>query len=182
MSGESVYLNYATALFDLVGKEESATYLDALRDIKKHFDDDPEFLELLSSYSIPKEKQMEIAEKVFGEYKLPHLVEFLKVILKHRRMAHFGEILSCFATLANEANQISEGLVYSARKLSPKDLKTLEATFTKKLGHQVILKNTVQSSLLGGVKVFLEGKVYDGSLRAKLLGLEKQLLNEGGNA
>jgi F-type H+-transporting ATPase subunit delta len=84
--------------------------------------------------------------------------------------------------LANEANQISEGLVYSARKLSPKDLKTLEATFTKKLGHQVILKNTVQSSLLGGVKVFLEGKVYDGSLLAKLLGLEKQLLNEGGNA
>ncbi|MCF0113484.1 MAG: F0F1 ATP synthase subunit delta, partial [Bacilli bacterium] len=51
----------------------------------------------------------------------------------------------------------------------------------KRVGGKVELKNEVDHTLLGGVKVALEGKVYDGTLRGKLNELQRQL-QQGGNA
>jgi F0F1-type ATP synthase delta subunit len=45
----------------------------------------------------------------------------------------------------------------------------------------VELKNVIEPGLIGGVKVALDGKVYDGSLRNRLMGLENTLMKSGGS-
>ena len=66
-------------------------------------------------------------------------------------------------------------------KLTPEALSSIEKALQKRVGGKVELKNEVDHTLLGGVKVSLEGKVYDGTLRGKLNELQRQL-QQGGNA
>ena len=49
------------------------------------------------------------------------------------------------------------------------------------VGNSVELKNVIEPGLIGGVKVALDGKVYDGSLRNRLMGLENTLMKSGGS-
>jgi ribosomal 50S subunit-associated protein YjgA (DUF615 family) len=44
------------------------------------------------------------------------------------------------------------------------------------------LENRTEPSLLGGVKVAIDGKVYDGTLNTKLEALRSRLLAQGGEA
>ena len=122
-----------------------------------------------------KEEKEEIIDKVFSLYGLTHLAPFIKVLSSHHRLSLLNDIVREFATLSNEENGVAEGRIYSASKLSENDRKAVERAFKKKLGKEVSLINIVQPSLLGGIKVALEGKVYDGTLRNKLMTLEKEL-------
>lgn len=178
---DSVFQNYAIALFSLTKEKDSQAYLAALRKVEGDFADNPEFLAFLSSYSIPLETRLAALEKVYGSQKLEYLPRFLGLLVKHHRIRHLNEVEREFASLVNDEHGILEGIVYSASKLEEKDIKRIEEAFHKKLGKKVSLKNRVDEKILGGVKVALDGKVYDGSLRNRLLDLEKQLLAGGSN-
>ena len=83
--------------------------------------------------------------------------------------------MDAFQSLVDEAKGRRQGIVYSSTPLSEKQIKELEQAFQKRNGYEVRLKNKVDETLLGGLKVALDGKVYDGSLKAKLLELQKTL-------
>jgi F-type H+-transporting ATPase subunit delta len=177
----SIYANYAYAFFDLVRDRELDAYSGAVKSIKEDFADNPEFLRLLSSYIIDKSELHRIVEEVYGKYSLPYLMDFMKVLVDNRRIAHFEEIAKCFVSLANEKLGIGEGIIYSSLKLDSEAVGRIESAFAKKLSKRVSLRNVVDPSLLGGVKVALEGKVYDGSVRNRLFELQKHLLSGGNN-
>lgn len=178
---ESVFQNYALALYSLTKEKNSQEYLLALRELEKEFEASPDFLAFLSSYSIPLETRLGSLEKLYGSSELEYLPRFLGLLVKHHRIRHLGEVEREFAALVNEEHGVLEGIVYSASKLEEKDIKRIESAFQKKLGKKISLKNRVDENILGGVKVALDGKVYDGSLRNRLLDLEKQLLAGGSN-
>jgi F-type H+-transporting ATPase subunit delta len=46
-----------------------------------------------------------------------------------------------------------------------------------KIGKEVLLKNRVEASLVGGVRVFVAGKLIDYSVRGRLAGLRRAMLN-----
>ncbi len=178
---ESVYQNYAIALFSLTKEKDGQEYLSALRKVEKDLSENPDFLAFLSSYSIPLETRLAALSKVYEPLKLAYLPRFLGLLVQHHRIRHLNEVEREFAALVNEEHGILEGIVYSASKLEEKDIKRIEKAFERKLGKKVALKNRVDEKILGGVKVALDGKVYDGSIRNRLLDLEKQLLAGGSN-
>lgn len=178
---ESVYQNYALALYSLTKEKDSQEYLKALRKVRTDFSDHPEFLAFLSSYSIPLQTRLRSLDEVYGSLELEYLPRFLGLLVKHHRIRHLDEAEREFASLVNEEHGVLEGIVYSASKLEEKDIHRIELAFQKKLGKKVSLQNRVDEKILGGVKVALDGKVYDGSLRNRLLDLEKQLLAGGSN-
>ena len=79
----------------------------------------------------------------------------------------------------NESLGILEGVVYSAAPLSEEEKKRIEDALAERLGDKVELTPILDPDLLGGVKVALDGKVYDGSLRHKLQEMKKHLLQGG---
>ena len=64
--------------------------------------------------------------------------------------------------------------------LSKEQLELLTKTFEEKLGCEVSLSARSEPSLLGGIKVSIDGKVYDGTLANKLEALRLRLLAQGG--
>jgi F-type H+-transporting ATPase subunit delta len=65
--------------------------------------------------------------------------------------------------------------VFSSIKLSDNKIKNLEDKLSEKMGRKVTVHNQVDSSLLGGITVKIGDKVIDGSVRKRLVLLEKEI-------
>lgn len=175
---ESADHRVASALLSLAEEEgKIPAYIDALKGVADDFKAEPDFPAVLSSYQIPIVSLQNIVEKVYGDIPLKHLVPFLKFLIGKRLIVRFDSILEQFVTLADEKLGIKEGIVYSVKPLSEKEIGKLEKLFSDKLQKEVRLSNRTEPSLLGGIRVFLDGKAYDGSLSAKIENLREKLLN-----
>ena len=71
-----------------------------------------------------------------------------------------------------------EGKLLSAKPLGQDQLRAIESRFTTLLGGPVRLIEETDPSLLGGVRVEIDGRVYDGSLRLQLQEVLKALQTE----
>ena len=179
---EEVAKNYAKALFELVEEDKRNEYGLALKSLKKDFKENPDFYSLLCSYSLSMKEKKELAKKVIAPcYKLPYFYDFVLTLISHHRIDIYSDIVKAYSSLLNASIGVKEGLLYTAQALDEKTINKIEDSFSKRLGYKVELEMVVDPSLLGGVKVALDGKVYDGSLRERLLDLKKHLL-QGGNA
>lgn len=176
---DEVTSNYASALFSLSQASLHRKYLEALEGFNKLLVEEPAFYAVLRSYNVSKKEKEELIDQASRGYGLPALTNFIKVVSSHHRISSFEKIVKAYASLLNEEEGVKEGIAYSAEKLSKEQLSSIEEALEKKLSCKVKLANRVEETLLGGVKVAIDGKVYDGSLRNKLLELQKTLKRGG---
>jgi F-type H+-transporting ATPase subunit delta len=92
-----------------------------------------------------------------------------------RSEAIIEPILKEYKHFANEARGVAEAEVISAFPLSEKDKEILVATFQKLIGKTIQINSKVDSDLLGGVVVRIGDRLYDGSLRTKLVRFQERL-------
>ena len=175
--------SYASALFSLCeSKEEKQAYAETLKTLSELIREDKRVLIFLSSPDFSEKEKMGVLEKSLQNQKeLPHLIPFLATVISHHRMYLFSSIVEAFVSLVNDELGILEGYVYSSAKLASSQIESLQNGFYKKLGKKVVLKNILDPSLLGGVRVALDGKVYDSSIKGKLEELRHHL-NKGGSS
>ena len=97
-------------------------------------------------------------------------------IYRHRE-EQIAEVADQFVALANDAKGIAEAKVYSVKPLTAEQAEALSAAFAPKVGKQALqIENIVDSNLLGGLKLRIGNRIFDGSLRGKLDRLERKLL------
>ena len=71
---------------------------------------------------------------------------------------------------------ILEGVVYVVNVLDTDTLNEIEKAVSQKEGKKVLLNQKLDTSLLGGIKVVIGDRVYDGSLKNKINSLQSELL------
>jgi F-type H+-transporting ATPase subunit delta len=76
-----------------------------------------------------------------------------------------------------ESRGAVEGWVESARPLGGGELSELAVAIGAKLQKEVLLENRVNPDLVGGVRVFVAGKLIDYSVRGRLAGLRRTLMD-----
>ena len=69
-------------------------------------------------------------------------------------------------------------MVYSARPLSAAESDRIAGAVSAKLGKDVEITNRIDESLLAGTRIFINDRVYDSSLKAKVRSLKEELLKE----
>lgn len=174
---EEAFLNYASALFSLAKEEnEVETYLQEIGGVTEILTSDKEIKEVFSSYSLDKEKLDNLLDKTFKNLESPSLLPFLKLLLNKHLLGYLNEINDSFASLANEYLGVKEGIIYSTSNLSNEEIKEIEKILAKKLDAKVFLKNKIDPNIIGGVKVAIDGKIFDGSVEMKLERLRHKLL------
>lgn len=178
---EKVFSSYAAALFSLAKEEKKLSeYSSALSEVGKNLKDNSDYSAILYSYAIPKEEKYALIKKVYSGFGLPSLVGFLSVLADHHLFPYFEKVEREYVRMSNDALGIKEGIVYSPTLLDADSLHSIEEALGKKLSSEVHLDNRVDKGLLGGVKVALDGKLYDGSLETKLETLRLRLLSKEG--
>jgi F-type H+-transporting ATPase subunit delta len=93
------------------------------------------------------------------------------------RFSCFRDSVDEFNSLLNASKHISKATVKSAVELTEAEKNRLNDKLEKLCGGQVDMEYIIDSSLLGGLIVEVDGKIMDGSLRHKL-GEMKEVMNK----
>lgn len=174
---DEVFINYATALFSLAKNENKVEiYLKEMKEVTEVLTSSPEILETFSSYRLSKEELYQLLDESFKKLESPSLLPFLKLLLSKHLLSSIREISADFYTLCNDYLGIKEGIIYSTKPLSKDEVTKIEDILGKKLNSKIYLKNRIDLNIIGGVKVVLDGKIYDGSVARKVENLRNELL------
>jgi F-type H+-transporting ATPase subunit delta len=100
---------------------------------------------------------------------------FLSLLLERDRLGHLPGIVSSYQRLLNQAKGRVEGKVTGASLLEPAHLERLLETLKGISGKEIVLHQETDPTLIGGLLVELEGKVYDGTVSTQLKKLRQRI-------
>ncbi len=175
-----ITLRYAHAFEQVVvaNKLDSGAALSQLRDFSDTFSGSAELREVLMDPSVPAPQKLRVLDAIAGKIGMfPQVRNFVAVITEHDRLHELGEIISEYASAADEQSGIADAEITTALPLNDQDRVQLEAEVGKLAGGQVRAVYLQDSTLLGGVIVKLGSTVYDGSVRGQLAQLKQKLIN-----
>ena len=160
---------YAEALFTLAVEENAVEeFLDSLVTLKQLFDENPDYIEFLNSPAIPLGERTASIDEAFDGKMPQYVVSFIKVLCENGKMRTILLCIDEFETLARAFSNRAIATIYSAVELSDEQkdavCKKLEAITNKRIDPIYI----IDESLIGGMKIEVDGKTFDGSIKHRL--------------
>ena len=171
---------YALALFSL--KRDENKLLESqveVKELRKLIKENEEFVSLLASHNLDLESRLSIVEKVFASID-EEIKNFIKIIVENNRAKYLLQIFDDFNSLVNEYRGVKEGLVYSAMPLSDKEVDHISKSISEVEKMPIELRNKVDPTLIGGIKVVINDHVYDGSIKHQIEDMKLTLLKKEG--
>lgn len=129
----------------------------------------------LDSPQVRTQEKKDLLQKVFGGRVEPLLLNFIDLLLDKNRIENFRDIGEEFAHLVEQERGVMRARVTTAIAL-PQDLEQqLQARLSQLTGKTMILDKRVDPAVIGGVKVVMEHRILDGTVRTNLDLLRKTL-------
>ena len=160
---------YSKALFMLAVEEnKQAEYLSQLEEIKSLIEENPEYIDFLASPALPLSERLSSIQEAFSDKFFENIVSFICLLVENR---HIKELLPCideFCELVRASLNRTTATVTSALPLSEAEKTALLSKLESVYGKKIDAVYLVDSKLLGGIKVSLEGRILDGSMEKQL--------------
>ncbi len=167
---------YAEALFLLT--EECGTTDEALADVKTVnllLSEYPDYKNLLDTPALSKSERLALIDEAFGKIG-EHTRNLFKILAERHGVHCFPKLAEAFFEYYDTSRGIIRADILSAVPLSERQTEALTEKLEKITGKSVTLTNTVDKSLIGGVKLRYGGVQLDSSLKTRLESFERSLL------
>ena len=173
---ESVASRYGLALYSLaMDKNKILEWQEEVKELTSILKENTDFIMVLGSSFITLKERLEMVDKSFVGVD-EEIIALIKVVMENNRMNIILDIFESFNSYCNEYRGVCEGLVYSTLKLDQKVINQIEEKISKIEHHKVELKNVIDPTLIGGVRVVIHDRIYDGSIKHHLEMMKKDLL------
>ena len=160
---------YAEALYALAAESGAqAPCLEGLELAVALLKENPEYRELLASPALPREERDGLLEQALGAAVPEPVLSFLCLLCAHGRIRSLEACVEDYRQLHEAALSLSTARVTSAVALTSDQQERLRRGLEQRTGRTIRLECWVDSRLLGGITVEIDGKVLDGSLRHRL--------------
>ena len=167
---------YGESMYELALSEGlSGEILKEMKVIRRLFQENPDYVHLLSEPSISGNERIDLIETAFGKQAERYLVNFIKLLCEKNLLREFGGCCDEYLRCYNQDNGIAEATATSAVPLTEAQAEALKQKLEKLSGKKISLSLKTNPSLLGGVRVELEGKELDGTVKGRLDGLSRKL-------
>lgn len=178
MSNQVVANRYADALFQLAKeKNQLEAVTSDLQLVKEVAESTPQLMRYLSHPKVTNKEKQEFIRKSFGQALTEISLQALFLLIDRKRVDNLIPMIHTFQSLAYEARGMAEAVVYSAKALTEEEQKQVEDTFAKKANKsKLVIRNIVNSDLIGGIKIRIGDYIYDGSIKAQLDRLKRELV------
>ena len=177
---ESVASRYGLALFSLaIDSHKVDEWQKEVRELSTIFRENSDFIMILGSSFLSLEERGEILKKSLKGVD-PEIIALILVVMENNRTSSLLDIFDSFNSYCNEDKGISEGYVYSTLRLEQSVINQIEAKISKIEHKKVELKNIIDPTLIGGVKIVVHDRIYDGSVKHHLETMKKDLINKEG--
>jgi F-type H+-transporting ATPase subunit delta len=177
----SVVGTYARAFADVILTKgnllDPARILEELHGIEALLKESDPLRHVLENPSIPSDRKLAVLDGITMRLVTTRQVRnFIAVLIDHRRLPLFSEILKQLAQELDERQGFAEAQVSSARELSEQEKQSLEAEIAKMTGKKVKARYEQDATLLGGAVVQVGSTIYDGSVKGQLERIREQLV------
>ena len=170
---------YAESLFDLAKEENQVTqYLDDIKLVGEVLDSDPQIVQFFNHVLIENDKKIQLLDQSFKGNVDQYVLNFLKLLVQSRRIRYIDDIVKSYIKLSNQYLGIKESMIYTPYELTDQQIQDIEKAISQKENKKVTLKVSIDPSLLGGIKVQISNRIYDGTIKNKVEMLKKELLRK----
>ena len=183
MADGSLARRYAKALVEL-GKEDSdvdrfASDLREMAQILRH----GQLADVLGNPGITQSERKSVLTKVLARTDFHVYVKsFLSLLVDKNRFSLFSGIVREYEAIADELGRRVRATVTTSAPLDQPLQKQIEAALADTMKKQVLVEFKVDANLIGGLVAQVGGKVFDASVRSRLLDLQNSLLREAAEA
>ncbi len=160
---------YAEALFELAaGEHVLEETSDGLVTVISALQQMPEYRSLLASAAIGKAERLKALDDAFAGKVPKVLMGVLRMMVSRGHVSALDNMVREYEELSRQYRGESTARVLSAVPLKESEAVAIRKELEKRFGHAVTVQCEVDPSLIGGVRVEVEGRVIDGSIRNKL--------------
>ena len=160
---------YAQALFELSVSEGSTEQtLEGLETVRSGIAAEPEYMALLASPAIGREQRLAALDQAFRGRIPDILLGLLRMMVSRGHITGLEDMARDYEAMVRDFRGEAVAMVTTAVPLSEEEAERLKAGLEKKFDRRLTLRCAVDPSIIGGVRVELDGRVIDGSIRSKL--------------
>ena len=182
MAELTIDLTYGTALFE-AAKETGQTeqIMEEATEVLGILQQEPDLYAFINYPAISAQEKKAVIGEIFGGRICEELLNFIYVLIDKRRTMHFEKMIKVYKKLMDKKEGISYGTVFSVEPLSLEHIEELEKEASKLFASNVKLENEIDPKLIGGIKILVDGKMIDVSIRKKFNDLRNSIrFNQGG--
>jgi ATP synthase, F1 delta subunit len=169
---------YASSLVEL-GQEKKILpdIEEEIRFIAGMITENKDFRKFLVSPGITKDAKKDFIEKIFKGKLSDYIVNFLKVLIDNDRQVCIVEINEALADLLDDVNNRQRVTIITSVDLDSSMKSKLTTKLKDVLKKEIIFKEEIDPSILGGIIIKVGDTVIDGSLAKDLRNIKNNLLN-----
>lgn len=177
MAELTIDMTYANALFQAAQDvDKVGEILEEAKSVLEIFQQEKDFFHFFNDPTIPAGKKKAILKNIFeGRICTEHL-NLLYVLVDKGRTRHYPRIIDSYEKRIFNAEGYAKGSVFSVKPLSEEQKIKFENQTSRLLRQNIKLENKIDASLIGGVKILVDGKMLDASLKKRLDDMRSKLL------
>ncbi len=179
MSREAIVAKrYAKALFELANEQGVANQAETeLASVLQIAEANPELLEVLHHPTIEASKKQALLKAVFESQVSLVVLNALNLLVARKRGRLLKEFVESYIRIAQEALGQATAIVRSAFPISASQSKAIADQLKATTGKTIRVESIVDSKLIGGIQIQLNGTLYDGSVAGQLVRLQHAMRN-----
>lgn len=167
---------YGGSLYELAASEQlTKSLLEEADAVRQLFHENDDYIRLLSEPSVPKEERISLLDAAFDGQIHPYLLNFLKILCENGTLQEYSGCCREFRNRYYKDHNIVEGTVTSTVPLMKAQADALTKRLENISNKTVILTEKLDSRILGGLKVELDGQEFDGTAKGRLDGMRKRI-------
>lgn len=170
---------YGEGLYALCAEEHIER--DALRQVqalKTSFRENEDFLRLLGNMTLSKEQRVAILDDTLRGSVHEYVLNFLKLLVERGAIHEFAECADAYRACYNRDHGVVEAEVTTARPLTDSQRQKLIEKLQGMTGKEVVIKEKVDPSVLGGVLLQMDGKRFDNTVAHRLNAIKQAMAGQ----
>jgi F-type H+-transporting ATPase subunit delta len=164
---------YAIALLEIgVEKNSLESLAQELNRVTKLFEQSAELSNIMTHPRVSVDARKKVISELMSRVTIgPTCQNFVKLLIDRKRINLLSAVVTHYHHLVDLKLGRLRAELTSAALFSDDEVQALKVALDKHTGKEVIVECKVDERLIGGVITRVDGKVIDGSLRARLDGL-----------
>lgn len=178
MNYPRVASRYSKALLDLAIEANTLDQVSAdANTLRSAIASSTDLEYLLKSPIVKADKKQAVLKEIFAGKFSSLFEEFVMLITKNGRENHLNAICAKFQKDVLVHKGIVEAHVVTAVAMTADDKKSLSEKLSGQLGKEVLLIERIDASVIGGLKLHVDGYEIDNTIAGKLRALRNALLS-----
>jgi F-type H+-transporting ATPase subunit delta len=162
---------YAVAAFNLGQEQKALAKWSEMLGLAATVVRDAQMQTYIQDPKVVSSELLDTFLKVCGDKLNEQGQNLIKVLVDYNRMAILPAISSAFEELKAQAEGVLDAQIIAAAKPSAAEVKDLVKRLEAKFGKKIEAKVSVDSELIGGIKIIVGDTVIDASVKGQLQNL-----------